>query len=275
MTIDQLTEENNRRREKLTPQNRTYYEDLMVYVRTTALFKREVDVETILLDILNDVLEAQGHGQSAEEYFGKNPKESADEIVRELPRSLSENLKLAMTVVLGYVLFFLLPTLAVPGVPVDFGNIISLAAFAFVFVMVIMWVISRTVYQKTVVKVIVGIAVFVAFTGIVVGGVFIKTPLSFILSPTAGIGLILLLFSITSYLFFKVFKHRMPWTILYIFVSIDAVIGIVSRLPVIGEFVTRPILSKSVAPWVLIPLLILVLLGSGFGTYYWLKKHDK
>lgn len=51
MTIDQLTEENNRRREKLTPQNRTYYEDLMVYVRTTALFKREVDVETILLDI--------------------------------------------------------------------------------------------------------------------------------------------------------------------------------------------------------------------------------
>ena len=38
-------------------------------------------------EIANDLLEAQNHGETAEEYFGKNPKEMADELLRNTPKS--------------------------------------------------------------------------------------------------------------------------------------------------------------------------------------------
>ncbi len=68
-----LIKRNNDLRKELTLENKKYYEELMVYIRANSTFKSELDVEQILLDILNDILEAQFNNQTAQSYFGKDP----------------------------------------------------------------------------------------------------------------------------------------------------------------------------------------------------------
>ncbi|RHW40161.1 DUF1129 family protein [Lysinibacillus yapensis] len=57
----------------------------MVYIRTNAL-KSERATEEVLLEMLDHLLEAQKEGKSAEEVFGKAPKELAEEIIQSLPK---------------------------------------------------------------------------------------------------------------------------------------------------------------------------------------------
>lgn len=70
--MESLSEKNNQLREKLTPENRKYYEKLLVYLRVKG--KDEVATEAVLLEILQDMLEAQAEGQTAKQYFGTDPK---------------------------------------------------------------------------------------------------------------------------------------------------------------------------------------------------------
>lgn len=119
-----LIKRNNDLRKELTLENKKYYEELMVYIRANSTFKSELDVEQILLDILNDILEAQFNNQTAQSYFGKDPKQSADEILKSLPRNYTETIKFALSIALGYVIVFMIPSLTTPSVKTDFGNLI-------------------------------------------------------------------------------------------------------------------------------------------------------
>ncbi|MDR3157387.1 MAG: hypothetical protein LBT69_05700 [Lactobacillales bacterium] len=96
MKTKELIEQNNQLREQLTPENNTYYEEMLIYIRTGSFFRDEKESESILLEILQDILLAQKNGESATDYFGKNPKEIADEILVTLtPKKLSkENIAL-------------------------------------------------------------------------------------------------------------------------------------------------------------------------------------
>ncbi|MDR1521474.1 MAG: hypothetical protein LBS28_01220 [Streptococcaceae bacterium] len=96
MKTKKLIAQNNHLREQLTPENNTYYEKILVYIRTGNFFKDEKESEQILLEILQDILLVQKNEESAANYFGKNPKEIADEILARLtPKKLSkENITL-------------------------------------------------------------------------------------------------------------------------------------------------------------------------------------
>lgn len=95
-TAAQLAQENTALRAQLTPANKVYYESLMVYIRSQAVGKDELAVEQELLAILTDILSAQQDGQSAEDYFGKNPQETADAILAALPNKWRELLNLVL-----------------------------------------------------------------------------------------------------------------------------------------------------------------------------------
>lgn len=82
-TVKQLIELNNNCREQLTPENKVYYEDILIYMRTFGIFHEELETERHLMAILQDILEAQKYGESAEEYFGKNPKEIVDQLTKQ------------------------------------------------------------------------------------------------------------------------------------------------------------------------------------------------
>lgn len=89
--MEPLIEKNNQLREKLTRENQKYYEKLLVYLRVKG--KDEVATEAVLLEILQDMLEAQAEGQTAKQYFGTDPKGAADELLAEINADRKENLK--------------------------------------------------------------------------------------------------------------------------------------------------------------------------------------
>lgn len=80
-----LIKQNNERRKLLNEENKVYYENLMVYIRTSP-FKDDKATEEVLMELLEHLLSAQEDGKTAENVFGKAPKELADEIIAGLPK---------------------------------------------------------------------------------------------------------------------------------------------------------------------------------------------
>ncbi|GIN20968.1 MAG TPA: DUF1129 domain-containing protein [Bacillus bacterium] len=80
-----LIEENNRKRELLTPENEAYYSDLLIYIRLQ-LTLSEQQSEEILIEMLDHLLDGQKEGKTANDIFGDDPKAFADEIIEQLPK---------------------------------------------------------------------------------------------------------------------------------------------------------------------------------------------
>lgn len=85
MDAKKMIEENNRKRELLTPENEAYYSDMMVYIRLQLTFS-EQQSEEILIEMLDHLLDGQEEGKSAKDIFGDDPKAFADEIIEQLPK---------------------------------------------------------------------------------------------------------------------------------------------------------------------------------------------
>ena len=83
--------ENNSLRDQLTPENKRFYEDLLVLVRSKSLLLDDKVYEETLLVILQDLLSAQAAGKSAREYLGKDLDALATEIVQETPHNTRKN----------------------------------------------------------------------------------------------------------------------------------------------------------------------------------------
>lgn len=274
MNSDNLIKANNLLRKKLTSENQKYYEDLLTYIRGKSTFNREKDVEQLLLEILHDLIDAQNNGQNAEDYFGKNPQTLADEILQTLPKSFFETFKLACYILIGYVLLFATPNIVLPTSNLDFGKLIILGTISFVFSLVVLWLIGQETYQKNkLIKLASYVLGTITFPGIVIGSVFLKTPLAISLPGWYGIGTILVLLTITT-MIYTAERKRLPFLIIvYIFIVIDSLLGIGARIPGLSVFLTQPV-PKSTALWVLVIGGPIVALICGFGSWWYLKKHE-
>lgn len=85
-TAEKLINQNNQLREKLLPNNKKFYEDFLLYIRLKGLLYPEHIVEDQLLEILQDILEAQNNGINANDFFGTNAQHLAENLLAELPR---------------------------------------------------------------------------------------------------------------------------------------------------------------------------------------------
>lgn len=274
MNSDNLIKANNLLRKKLTSENQKYYEDLLTYIRGKSTFNREKDVEQLLLEILHDLIDAQNNGQNAEDYFGNNPQTLADEILQTLPKSFFETFKLACYILIGYVLLFATPNIVLPTSNLDFGKLIILGTISFVFSLVVLWLIGQETYQKNkLIKLASYVLGTITFAGIVIGSVFLKTPLAISLPGWYGIGTILVLLTIAT-MIYTAERKRLPFLIIvYIFIVIDSLLGIGTRIPGLSVFLNQPI-PKSTALWVLLIGGPIVALICGFGSWWYLKKHE-
>ena len=91
VTTKELIEGNNVKRELLTKENEKYYSDLLMYIRSR-LSISEHSTEEVLMEMLDHLLEGQEEGKTAKKIFGDNPKEYADELIRQLPREKKRDL---------------------------------------------------------------------------------------------------------------------------------------------------------------------------------------
>ncbi|MDG4972520.1 hypothetical protein [Lactococcus lactis] len=278
MNSDKLINENNQLRENLNSENKRYYEDLLVYIRSKSTFNREKDVEQLLLDMLHDLIDAQSNGESAEFYFGRDPKSLADEILKTLPKHFFDIFKIACYIVISYVMFFSLlyftiPNMVSPSSKLDLGNLIIFGILGFIFSIIALWLIGKETYQTNKIKKYTSYAFgIVIFVSLIIGSIFFKTPLSFRISGWWGIGIILILLVIITTIFI-IERKRMPFLItIYVLIIIDAILGIGTRIPILDDLLTQPI-SKSTALWVIIIGGPIVAIVCGGGTYYYIMRN--
>lgn len=83
-TVNWYIKENNKKRGLLTKENEQFYSNVLTYIRAS-LFKDTLKTEEVLYELLNHMIDAQNEGKTAEDVFGKNPKELADEVLENIP----------------------------------------------------------------------------------------------------------------------------------------------------------------------------------------------
>ena len=89
MNSQELIKLNNKKREKLNEENLKYYEDMLVYLRLSIL-KSKQETEKLLTELLDHLLEAQEEGKDFTEVFGDDPKQYANELLGEIPKSMTK-----------------------------------------------------------------------------------------------------------------------------------------------------------------------------------------
>jgi DNA-binding ferritin-like protein (Dps family) len=90
ITIKKLIKQNAEKQKLLNDENKKYYEDFVVYVRSS-LLKDQRATEEILLEMLDHLLTAQADQKDAQQFFGKDPKALADEVIENLPQESWKN----------------------------------------------------------------------------------------------------------------------------------------------------------------------------------------
>ena len=83
-TTKQLLEENNRRGERLTPENQKILVDIVAYLRGSSASTYQQ--ELVHRDILDMLQEGEARGQTAAQVIGEDYQTFCDEILAELPR---------------------------------------------------------------------------------------------------------------------------------------------------------------------------------------------
>lgn len=110
MKTSDLIKENNALREQLSSENKAFYEDLIILVRIKSLFRKEEVYEETLLIIVQDLLEAQAKGKSAQSYLGHDIYTLSDEIVAQTPKASIKTLfPLFLLAISSYLFVTLLP----------------------------------------------------------------------------------------------------------------------------------------------------------------------
>ncbi|CAI3382288.1 hypothetical protein CIRMBP1294_00722 [Enterococcus cecorum] len=141
--------------------------------------KNERQTEEMLLGILQDILEAQENGVSAQDYFGKAPQPIADELLKQLPNDAKQMVKISLLAVLTYfaVVFSgsYFVSLFQPGTPqlIDVGEYVICSICAGISVFVILWLMVKNYGHKNSWKML--------FT---IGGIFVINCLLFVFVRT-------------------------------------------------------------------------------------------
>ncbi|GKS81059.1 hypothetical protein LPAF129_07440 [Ligilactobacillus pabuli] len=246
MTKEQtFVAENNQLRQKLTSENEEFYSNLLLYVRTRSFIQDQEDIESKLLEILQDLLDAQSDNVSAEQYFGRNAKQVADELLTQFPRSLTKFFKDILFILGIYLFFIALPSMASPHSALDIGTGILNGFYLVLAIFLIFRFLSNTIYeaaskkatnwQKNIKPTLLGILLIVPIFLI---QFFITTPFQITIGNRLGITIIVFWFVIGTILFVKQ-QDKKTWLPLVFFLLILGVLGIAQRLPgTIGSFLT-------------------------------------
>lgn len=256
----------------LTKENEQYYGNFLVYVRILGTFRDEHQTEELLLEIIEDILEAQKQGLTAEEYFGKNPKEIADDILEQLPKmKVLTATKLLLSSYGVYLVFNLLPKLVMADKPFDIGTFFLSGIYWQFLIFFLLWIIGQSVYHYSNkdFKFLLYLLFGVGFSGGVALIAFVDTPIKVSLSGSFGIEIILVISAVLLYLFIKQ-QNKKLWFSFIPLVAIDALLGIISRVPYFSDYMTSPQGKNIIVIATVIGLFSLYLL-----SHFSLKKSPK
>ncbi|WP_059052310.1 DUF1048 domain-containing protein [Paenibacillus senegalimassiliensis] len=173
MNTIEMTKRNNERRELLNKENLKVYEDAMIYIRLNA--RSEYATESILLELLEHLIEAQQHGKSAQDVFGDDLHGYCDALIADIPHQSKQSWILEIlryaTILFGGLfavytivqfLAYFIPSLKMESISlVPFLIIIAVGAIA---ILVILYALKASIFG-TKSWFILGVLVYVAAVG--------------------------------------------------------------------------------------------------------------
>lgn len=236
MKTSELIKTNATLQESLTKENDKYYENLLIYVRIMALFRDEKKSEELLLEVLQDILDAQNQGISAETYFGENPKKTADEIIKQLPINFFDTVKIFLSSLGIYSIMCILPELIFPDDGLDIGRFVMSGLYWFILVIFALWLLGISLYRfkdkvaKVFLVALIGIGVAFGF----VLNFYVSTPFKLDLNGILGILIIVSISGVLLRLFYKESNKKM-WLPFVPILVISAILGILIRLETFSE----------------------------------------
>lgn len=211
-----LISSNNDLRKKLNPTNEKYYSKLLIYVRTSGLLYEDYEVESSLLEILQDILDAQNNGQDAQDYFGQEPSKIANQLINNFTKiSFKQQLKFFGTLFGVTVIWTFITQLIGHEQQLNLMPFILNGVFLILFIAGTFWFIHQTTYWKLsdhkifsfLFTWIVCMAVITIFTGIqFVKPAFLNIPVT----PTIIVSLNLLLLIASLVALIKIDKNKRP-----------------------------------------------------------------
>ena len=148
-TTQQMIQQNHELREQLDPENKEYYIKLLEYTRFGNWFKDKNQTEEVLLEVLQDLIAAQKNGLSAEEYFGKNPRESADELLETIDNKQVKGFKIFLVVLSINLFISLIITIILNDTSISAFKWIFRVSYLSVGVYVLSKYLQQNVYSKT------------------------------------------------------------------------------------------------------------------------------
>ncbi|ADG40459.1 MULTISPECIES: membrane protein [Leuconostoc] len=268
MKTKEMTEANNLLRESLNKENKVFYENLLLYIRIEGFARDEHKIETQLLSILQDILEAQNEGVSAAGYLGKDPKIVADEILSEMPRHIWEVIRVGLYMLLTYIYICLLPSLMIAERPLDVGMLGISGALLYIDILIGFKYSGRAIYQvNTTLKnkylryFVIWIVASVAIAPIYLVNIFLKTPLRLRLDGGLGIAVILLALISGLYFILRAKDKTLLWPFAVFLVS-AGVMGIVTRLPKLNDLLLHTTNGRYWIAGIIMVLLLLFYLLS-------------
>lgn len=273
MKTNKIIERNAELQEHLTKENKKYYGNLLVYIRVMSLIRDEKKSEEMLLEILEDILEGQEHGQSAEYYLGKNPKQVADNIIKELPINVIDTIKIIISSLGIFCLMKLIPILASFEEYIDIGNFLISGVYLVFLVITLLLFMGYCLYryESKIMNIILSLFFGLGLVVFFLLSFQLNTGLQVRLSNNLGIFLILLALLIISYLFNKTNEKQM-WIPFIPPIVISAIAGIIIRINFFRTIINTSDGRIGLAIVLIIGLLLQYLLM--WFIYRKLKKND-
>ena len=139
----------------LTKENKAYMNRLRSYLILASSFHRQEEkVAELLVSIYQDVLEAQEHGQSAEEFLGKDSKQLADQLLSDLPPlRWYYGLRLTGLISLVYISWFFLGLFGVTGEMVlEWRGLLCDLLLALILPSSAFFILKNLVYERSKIK---------------------------------------------------------------------------------------------------------------------------
>ncbi|WP_278392131.1 hypothetical protein [Leuconostoc lactis] len=276
MNTNQMIEENNQLRQRLNDENKAYYNDLLLYLRFQSVSRDEAQIESFLLDVLQDILAAQKDGLSAVDYFGKETKEVADAFLAEVPRNFWAVIKLALIAVGSYMGITIFPTLTTTGKPTDVGAMLIAGLYTLLMIMILFKYLAVTIYRVSTWRLhkvmqwliwcLIGI---IALAPLSLITILVKTPVRISLDGIWGIGVILLGWLIGGIVYLRLTDKQM-WTPFVIVALVFGIMGIIARIPHFDA-----LLSMKSGRYLYAGLMVIVMIVFYLMSYFAVKKMKK
>ncbi|API88441.1 hypothetical protein BKP56_03610 [Marinilactibacillus sp. 15R] len=271
----EMIQQNNELREQLNTENKTYYEEILIYMRLRDWLKDEEDIESKLLEILQDMISAQKDGISAKEYFGQEPKATADEILSNVPINWLDGLKI-LGLVFGISIFFsILSNLSADQYKVNILQLIINSLTIGLGVIVCLSILKNSTFKKeksisTLEGLLFGATFVVVLTILTTSPYFISEAWTIVLPKEAALGMITLASVGVTWKVYSLPKgERLLWSGFLPIIWLFVLLAFLNYFPASSDWVQSSNGKVTVVAGLILGLMINYLI-----SFYAIKKMD-